>query len=331
MKSLVINYLVFTILLFAFIHDSFCFSEQWRTFYWDAAYCREVIAQAGLWQLVTDFFTQFQTNKYCISLLLAIPLTLAGQVVLYLLQRLQRRFVPAAPGIALSVAQVLLYLLCIVIANLTESDSDRFKGMMCMVEDENWDGIIGECEDRRVTNLLEQNMLNLALAETGLLEQRLTQQPCRDVNSLFVLQIESPYVAALLSDIYWSMGEISMSQMYAFEANEKMDNLSPRLLKRLVLTNIVFGHYRVAEKYLNWLDKTLFYREWSAHYRTMLSDEAVMADPVLRLKRACIPAENVFPSAQSVAYDLQQIIDRNPEHRTSAAYLGALKRLYGMQ
>lgn len=327
MKDFASNYIVFALFLFFFLSDSIGFAEQWRTFYWDMHYCQEAIADKGLWQLVADFFTQFLANRWSAALMLAVPCTLGSLLLLMLLRPLQQRWAPRssrlphfiAPLTALIVAFVLL---C--------GNGNQFKGMMCQVEDEDWDSIIGRCEGRKVNNMLELNMLNLALAETGQLQKKLMQQPCHDVNSLFVLKIESPYVAALLSDIYWSMGEISMSQMYAFEANEKLGNLSPRLLKRLVLTNIAFGHYKVAEKYLNWLDKTLFYRDWSARYRTLLSDEAVLADATLRLKRACIPAENVFPSAQSVAYDLQQIIEHNPEHRPSVEYLGALKRIYNL-
>lgn len=336
MKDSLITYLVLAIVLLLLLPDSFCFAEQWRTFYWDAAHCREVMAHDGLWQLVQDFFIQFMASPVCMALILAIPCALVSMLLTSLIRPLCYRFIPLVSRLA---SALLPLLLAIILTSVSayfllfgmHGDNARFKSMMCQVEDEDWGEIIASCEGRKVSNLLELNMLNLALAETGQLQQRLTRQSNSDVNSLFVLNIESPYVAALLGDIYWSMGEISMSQMYAFEANEKMNNLSPRLLKRLVLTNIAFGHYEVAAKYLNWLDKTLFYREWSEHYRSLLSDEAVLADETMRLKRACIPAENGFPSAQSVAYDLEQIISTNPAHRPSAEYLGALKKLYGIQ
>lgn len=327
------TYIIFIGIFIALLPDSVGFAEQWRTFYWDAQYCCSVIEEHGVWQLISDFFVQFLATRWSAACLLALPATVVSGVLLSGLQRLAKRcFQHVKPlvltlvlsALAIGMTSVLTFL-------VTQGRETRFRGQMCLVEDQNWEKIIGQCKNRKVNNLLELNMLNLSLAETGQLQKRLREQPCQDVNSLFVLQIHSPYVAALLSDIYWSMGEISMSQMYAFEANEKMNNLSPRLLKRLVLTNIVFGYYEVAAKYLNWLDKTLFYHAWSAHYRQLLNDVAVNKDLELRLKRACIPAQNVFPSAQSVMYDLEQILATNPEHATSAEYLSAIKRLYSIK
>ena len=322
-------YALIALVLFFVLPDAVCFAEQWHTFYWDAAHCREVIADQGLWSLISDFFTQFLATRWSASLLIALPTALMACLVQSLLRQACRRRWPAARPLWAQLTAVCLTLAGCVLM-LWPDEGDRFKGQMCLVADEDWPTIISQSEGRTVSNLLEQNILNMALAEMELLPIRIKQQPCRDVNSLFVLEISSPYVAALLADVYWTMGEISMSQMYAFEANEKMQDLSPRLLKRLALTNIVFGHYEVARKYLRWLDKTLFYSDWAQHYITMLDDEAVMNDPVLRLKRGCIPLENVFPSAQSVAYDMQQIIEHNPEHHASAQYLDALKKIYNM-
>lgn len=329
MKNLIINYIVFAAFLMLLLPHSICFTEQWHTFYWDAAHCQEVMQEAGIGQLINDFFTQFLATRWSAALMIGIPCTLLSLLLLSVLRKIQQRFAPKSSRLPHTIAPLLTMVICY-FALCAPDENTRFKSMMCDVEDEDWENIISQCEGRKVTNMLELNMLNLALAETSQLQKRLMEQPCRDVNSLFVLDIQSPYIAALLSDVYWSMGEISMAQMYAFEANEKMDNLSPRLLKRLVLTNIVFGHYEVAAKYLNWLDKTLFYRDWAAQYRQRLTDEAVAANTSLSLKRACIPAENGFPSAQSVVFDLQQIIETNPSHHTSAEYLGALKKLYGM-
>lgn len=305
------------------------FDAQWHTFYWDSLYCKEMLASdGGLWQLIKDFFGQFMANPWTAAALWAVPFTVGFWLLCALGRKVTDRSYITPVAFVIAVSSVWLS-----IGGALKGDNadQRFKEKMCLVADEDWDKIISLTKGRKLNNVLELNIHNLALAEKGLLARHLMEQPCHDVNALFVLKIESPYVAAMLSDIYWSMGEISMSQMYAFEANEKMNNLSPRLLKRLVKTNIAFGHYKVAEKYLNWLDKTLFERNWARHYRQLLSDEAVMADKEMRLKRLCIPKENGFPSAQSVAYDLQNIINNNPEHRTSAEYLGALKQLYTIQ
>ena len=204
---------------------------------------------------------------------------------------------------------------------------DRFSALMVLSGKEDWKGIIDYAQRHPSANPLELNIVNLAYAELGQLVDRFPRQRNPKVQDLFALEINSPYVAALLSDIYWSMGEISMSQMYAFEANEKLGNLSPRLLRRLVKTNILFGYYAVAEKYLNLLEANPGQRAFVRHYRALLSDEAVAQDNELHTKQLCIPDENGFPSSRSLPYDLQVIVNKNPAHRTSAQYLRAIQVL----
>lgn len=207
------------------------------------------------------------------------------------------------------------------------SAQDRFTALMVLSGREDWKGIIDYAQRHPSANPLEINIVNLAYAELGQLADRFSRQRNPKVQDLFALEINSPYVAALLSDIYWSMGEISMSQMYAFEANEKLGNLSPRLLRRLVKTNILFGYYAVAEKYLNLLETNPSQRAFVRHYRSLLSDEAVSNDNELHTKQLCIPEENGFPSSRSLPYDLQVIVQKNPAHHTSAQYLRAIQVL----
>lgn len=207
------------------------------------------------------------------------------------------------------------------------SQSNRVKTLMVLSGREDWQGILDYVGKYPCTSYLEFNILNQALAETGRLSESFRNQKQRNVRHLFVLEVEGPYVSAILSDVYWSMGEISMSQMYAFEANEKVGNYSPRLLKRLVQTNLVYGYYDVAAKYLSILSKNTLNEDFVAHYSQLLSDEAVDSDPVLGMKRRCIPQENGFPSSISIPYDLQVIVKQCPEHRASAQYLEAVALL----
>lgn len=208
------------------------------------------------------------------------------------------------------------------------NDADQnFKNLMVLSGRQDWMGIGRWNQKHPATTHQEQNIVYLAYANLGILPDHFRHQSVRNVEDLFVLEISTPEISAMLSDIYWSMGEISMSQMYAFEANEKMDNQSPRLLKRLVQTNIVYGYYAVADKYLTILDKMGAERSFIEHYRALLSDEAVATDPLMQSKRLCIPAENGFPSTRSIPYDMQRILSQNPKHTVSMQYLKAIQFL----
>lgn len=314
-------YLLFALLLFALLPERIGFATLWKTFYWDMEYVRDLLAQpGGLSTLVTNFMVQFMANRWTAALLLALPCWLVCLGIDALISRWWPRLSTLVS--ALAVAAGAWVLLC---DGLSKTTADKeFQTQMCQLARRDWQQLA--TSTKGTNNLLELNLRNLAWAEMGQLPQHVMPQQGGDV--LVVSSFQSPYVAAMVSEIYWTMGEVAMSQCYAFQANEKLGNLSPLLLKRLAQTNIVYGQYDVARKYLRWLQKSLFDRDWAETYLTKLSDEAVEADPELRLKRRCIPGQNGFPSLRSVVYDLQQIIASNPEHKTSAQYLDALKVIY---
>ena len=86
----------------------------------------------------------------------------------------------------------------------------------------------------------------------------------------------------MLSDICYQMGDLSSAQKFAFEGYVSSVDGNPRLLQRLVQTNILTGAYAVAEKYIRILEQTLFYKEWAAEWRKYLyRDDLVEEEPSL--------------------------------------------------
>lgn len=63
-------------------------------------------------------------------------------------------------------------------------------------------------------------------------------------------------VSTLLSDAYFTLGEIALSQEMAFEGYVTVIGAgNPRNLQRLVQTNLIYGTYPIAEKYISILEK----------------------------------------------------------------------------
>ncbi len=202
---------------------------------------------------------------------------------------------------------------------------ETFKELNYYIYHNDWEKIVTKCGTIPMNNLLYQNCLNLALAEQGVLADLLFREPCYDIRTIYALGEKNPHIYALLSDVYFSMGHIALSQRYAFEGNGSLGNFSPRLLKRLVQTNLVYGCYGVAAKYLEVLEHTLYYKEWArAHKRFLWDDKAVEADPLLGSKRKCLFPDNRFSATKGLDDDLKQIILQNPEHRATIQYLGCL-------
>ena len=117
-----------------------------------------------------------------------------------------------------------------------------------------------------------------------------------------------------------------MAQRMAFEANESLPNANgSRMLKRLVQTNLLYGAYPIAEKYIDLLEQTMYYKEWAREHRRFLwNDEAIANDSLLNVKRACILNTNILSELQGLHVDLEYIARQNPAHQTSIQYAGVV-------
>lgn len=168
-----------------------------------------------------------------------------------------------------------------------------------------------------------QSCANLALAQRGELAKTMLRHANNGVAALYNASDKSPYSYMLQSDIYYAMGLVATAKRYAFEANEALGNLSPRMLKRLIDTNLITGNYQVAEKYINLLCKTRRYKRWAQERRAMLyDDKAIEADAALGVKRACLFDDNRFMGQHGLDDDLMQVVRANPQYTTAFDYLG---------
>ena len=76
---------------------------------------------------------------------------------------------------------------------------------------------------------------------------------------------------------------INESLRYAFDTQESLVNnrKSGRWMCRMAECQILNGRYDVAEKYLDILNHSLFYRKWAKNERRYLrNEEAIASDPV---------------------------------------------------
>lgn len=189
-----------------------------------------------------------------------------------------------------------------------------------------WEDLLKATRGRNERNHLCSALKNLALAEQGQLADKLFSYAQTGVEGLYLQWKPVPYVSILLSDLYWSMGNITLAQKAAFEANVSYDNHNPRMIQRLIDTNLAYGQYDVAEKYISILEKTWRYRSWAHGRRAMLGDDdAVMADPVLSEKRKCIPDTDVLSGMYGEnPTELALIAESNPSHKATIEYLGCI-------
>ena len=201
----------------------------------------------------------------------------------------------------------------------------KLKKLDYFARTEQWDKTIEECKGK-LTNFLYMCHLNMALANKGELSDKMFNFDQRGPQGLLVQWNKSENISCMLSDIYFTMGATASSQEMAFEGFvSAMEDGNPRMLKRLVQTNLIYGTYPVAEKYISILEKTYAYRDWAQSQRKYLyNDEVVESDPILGTRRRMLPDRNSLAMIKGLAGDLALFLEKGPANSAALQYLGAM-------
>ncbi len=251
---------------------------------------------------------------------ISVPLTI-------LVARLVPENLMGKPG---SVSMVLqgCAVLAIAVLALTGMDRGRyvFEAADTMARNKDWDKILKLYKnnpDSRSVALMK--LVNLALAEKGGLGEDLFEYSQSGSECVIPSQELDMVSTGVGSELYWSMGLPGLSQRMAFEQDMYAFGIhNPRALQRLVRTNLVYGEYAVAEKYISLLEKSPAYRHWAKKQRLLLGDDAAMADEELADLRRCLPDTTSLGEIDGLEMDLRMVAKTNPAHRQAIQYLEAL-------
>lgn len=189
---------------------------------------------------------------------------------------------------------------------------------------EQWEEILNVLSRRPLTNQVYMNYANMALAQKGMLGDYVFYFQPYGTGALLVNGNNTGAVRLVMSDVFYTVGCVAEAQQHAFEAQMTFSRgCGVQTMIRLVKTNLILGHYAVADKYLSILEKTLFYRKWAREYRHFLyNDEAVEADAVLGEKRRSLSGQNRFAMFYGWRPELEDILQANPANEKAAMYLG---------
>ncbi len=166
----------------------------------------------------------------------------------------------------------------------------RLEGMIAR---QDWDGVIRQQEESPVANLIAQYYYNLALSEKGLLCERMFRAPQDFGASSLCLPRHAEFYNRSVH-FYYSAGLINEARHLAYESMVAY-GYRPGNIDMLIKTELINGNFRVAEKYINDLKKTLHYRTKAIKYRKMLyRPEAVKADRELGSKLLLLPGNDFF-------------------------------------
>lgn len=149
-----------------------------------------------------------------------------------------------------------------------EVQNNRMNELSILERQNDWEAIIRKYAERKSTDDVSLNYLNMALAQKGLLGDRLFHYDQKGPQSLLAPWDRTYYMSCLLSDIHYRIGDISLSEGYAMEGlTLAKRGGSPRMLQRLVEISQIRGEHALASKYLAILGRLPNYRQWAETYR----------------------------------------------------------------
>ena len=187
-----------------------------------------------------------------------------------------------------------------------------------------WKGVIAKAEKRMPDLPMSVSATNLALGMTNQLGDRAFNFYQRGTEGLLPKFERNFATSQLTGEIYFNLGLVNTAQRFAFESMEAIPNYnkSARVVKRLAETNLINGQYEVARKYLQMLEKTIFYRPWAQRTMAMLGDEkAIDAHPLYGKLRQYRLQEDFLFSDRELDKICGLLFMHNQQNQMAAQYL----------
>lgn len=188
-------------------------------------------------------------------------------------------------------------------------------------ENGDWHKVLKTAEDITAYDFKVNFHVNRAYAHLGKLPDQLFNYPqLLGINGLFFdnSNMNGSFTMPN-SDLYYDLGFMSESQHWAFEGQTLMPN-SPRILKRLVMINLINRKYDLAEQFLNVLDKNMLYHDWVDQHRRFVADTALTnTDKVIAEKRKFNPNKRYVHT--NALDDLKLLFETNKANRFAYDYL----------
>ena len=143
----------------------------------------------------------------------------------------------------------------------------------------NWNKIINKGEKEIPQSLACQNVIRLAMFQTGQISENDFLSAVTLTNDV----LSNRTAAFIMSDVYIYSGMINMAQRASMDAILSIEDfgMSGRAFQRLAETALVTGQYKVARKYMLLLEGTLFYRSWAIKSKPLVEHpELIKKHPV---------------------------------------------------
>jgi hypothetical protein len=186
------------------------------------------------------------------------------------------------------------------------------------IYNQDWDAVIEQHEGSPSANVIGQYYYNLALSEKGQLCNRLFFGPQGFGPMSLTLPRDDEHSSRAVY-FYYAIGLMGEAHHLAYELMVRHGYV-PENIKMLIKTELINGNFKIAERYINVLKKTLHYRNWAKKYEKMLFNTAlVKADSELGEKISLMPKRDFFvvPNDEQT---IELFLKANPDNRKLLEY-----------
>lgn len=170
------------------------------------------------------------------------------------------------------------------------------------------------------TDRLITYLTNLSLLKLGHLPDQMFHYNQIGPQGLYLDWIEDNITPFYGCEIFYLLGYNNEAYRWAFEAFVATGQ-SPRLLKRLIITSIINGTNKIAEKYINVLNQTLFYKKWATRYREYLYEpNSLLHEGEIIQHRELIVHDDFFYDLDNFNFNLIKLLENHPSNRKAFEY-----------
>ena len=210
------------------------------------------------------------------------------------------------------------------------SDVNKLVQYDALVRAGDWDKVLLLAAEEKEPTTMSVACCDLALAVKGKLVDHLFDYPQYVPEGLFLFMQKDNLALNVIGEIFLRIGMVNEAQRIYYDAQESnySFNRSGRLTARLAEVEIINGQYDVARKYLQRLERSLFYRKWAKEQEALLGDEEALDNhPFYGQIRALRTTDDYLFHPNSIFDILESLYEHNTDNQMAYQYMRAALRL----
>lgn len=187
-----------------------------------------------------------------------------------------------------------------------------------------WKNVIKTVTPQMMNDKLLAFHFNRALYHTGKMSDYMFSYPQPAETEGLLLSEELGFVYPLQrSDLYFELGYLNEAQHWVCEALAHR-GYTPWNLQRLALISILKNNDQLANKCLNLLDETLFFKNWSEKYRNYIKDKTLITrEGYLKNIKLSMPQTDFINHSEIPDSSMNALLVQNKTNKMAFEYLMA--------